>query len=376
MIDNLDVAGTELQLLKLIRGLDPSKVSPFLCLLGGASKASRELEPDHCPVLRLGVRSLHHPSILPCAWQFACFLRSRRIDIVQTYFPDSTYFGVIVARLAGIRHVIRTRRDLGYWLKPVDRWAGWLCGRLAKLTITPCEACRTAVIEQEGVRSERVIVIQNGLDLSSFTEIPPPIESWRGATRRVGMVANLRPVKGPDVFVRAAGLVAKTHPDVVFQIAGTGDKDSMLHLADMCGIRDRIELLGRVDNVPGFLSALDVAVLASRSEGLSNSLLEYMAAARPIVATSVGGNTELIRDVKEGLLVPTESPAALADAIVRLLDNGKLSCELGIAARRRVVNENGLDAMIRKYMDIYERLIDSSTRKRAPVTSRPHRSNV
>lgn len=360
MIDNLAVAGTELQLLKLIDGLDRSKAVPHLCLLDGASDLSRSLEPEDCPVIRLGIRSLHHPSSLMRALKFARFLRQQRIDIVQTYFPDSTYFGVFVARMARVRRVVRTRRDLGYWLRPIDRWAGWSCGRLADLTITPCEACREAIIEQESVSPESVVVIENGLDLSSLTKIPLPASTPEAAPRRVGLVANLRPVKGPDIFVRAAGLIAKRYPDVEFQMAGTGDAHSVLRLAEECGIRNRLELLGRVTNVPKFLAGLDVAVLASRSEGLSNALLEYMAAARPIVATAVGGNKELVQDDREGLLVSPESPDALAAAVARLLDNPDQARRFGIAARNRVVGNNSLEAMISKHEALYAKLLGST----------------
>src|SRR4051812_45763815 len=96
LIDDLANAGTETQLLALIRHLDRSRIEPYLCLLRGESELSRSLEPDSCPVLRLGVRSLRGPRTLAAAWKLGRFLRRQRIDILQVYFPDSTYFGVPV----------------------------------------------------------------------------------------------------------------------------------------------------------------------------------------------------------------------------------------------------------------------------------------
>ena len=92
VIDRLRVAGTETQLVSLIQGLDRARVQPHLCLLDGTDSLSRSLEPADCPLLRLGVRALHHPSTLGAAWRFVRFLRQRRIDVVQMHFPDSTYF--------------------------------------------------------------------------------------------------------------------------------------------------------------------------------------------------------------------------------------------------------------------------------------------
>src|SRR5262245_57884108 len=104
MIDELNTAGTETQLLALIRRLDRARVRPSLCLLRGDNPRSRALEPDCCPVLRLGVGSLCRPATLFKAGQLARFLRRERIDVLQVYFPDSTYLGVPIARLAGVRH--------------------------------------------------------------------------------------------------------------------------------------------------------------------------------------------------------------------------------------------------------------------------------
>jgi glycosyltransferase involved in cell wall biosynthesis len=357
VIDRLGIAGTETQLLALIRGLNRGIVQPCLCLLDGNDDLSRELEPADCPTIRLGVRSLHQPSTLRAAWRFGRFLRRHRIDVVQTYFPDSTYFAVPVARLAGVKHIVRTRRDLGHWVRPVDRWLGRLYNRFTTAVVANCEACRRAVIEQEGAVPDSVVVLANGIDPGPFQPIPPYTGSTNGQLRQVGMVANLRPVKAPDVFVRAAAIVATAHPNVTFQIAGAGDEGSLRQLARECGIENRLTLRGMVRDIPSFLSRLDVAVLTSHAEGLSNSLIEYMAAGRPIVATAVGGNTELLEDGVHGLLVPPANPAAVAKAIDCLLGNPALGERLGRAARRRIAERFGTSSMARRYEEFFLDLV-------------------
>ena len=357
MIDNLSVGGTESQLVMVIRQLDLSKVAPYLCLLDGTAEVSRSLEPESCPVLRLGVRSLCRPSTILKAWRFARFLRRERIGVLQVHFPDSTYFGVSVAKLAGVPYIVRTRRNLGFWMTPWHRRLGRFYDRFVDATVANCEACRQAVIDQEGVAPDSVVVLPNGIDLERFADIAPFDATANGRPRRVGMVANLRPVKAPDVFVRAAGILGPNHPNVTFQIAGVGDEQSVLQLARQSDIQDRLELKGHVNDIPSFLGSLDIAVLTSHSEGLSNALLEYMAAGRPIVATAVGGNVELIENGTHGLLVPPGNPKAVADAVESLLRNPQFAAQLGAAARNRAVQCYSTEVAVRRHQLLYQSML-------------------
>jgi glycosyltransferase involved in cell wall biosynthesis len=354
LIDRLRPAGTESQLVALIRHLDRARVEPYLCLLDGEDELSRSLEPDSCPVLRLGVRSLHRWETLRGAWRLAGFLRRERIDVFQVYFVDSTYLGVPVARLAGVPYVVRTRNNAGYWITPLHRWLGWVYHRFTDATVANCEASRRSVLSEERPSPRRVLVLENGVDLARFPLTPPP----GAVSRAVGVVANLRPVKGLDVFARAAAAVRATHPGATFHVAGEGEQRPELErLAADLGLAGRFHLPGTVYDIPEFLGRLDVAVLPSHSEGMSNALLEYMSAARPIVATAVGGNVRIIEDGLHGLLVPAGDPAALAEAIRRLLDDHELARRLGRAARRRVEKRYSRQAMVRRFEAFYEGLV-------------------
>ncbi len=364
MIDNLDFGGTETQLLTLIRRLDRSKVEPYLCLLDGQTEQSRALLPKDCRTLRLGVKSLCHPSTLRRAWQFVRFLRRERIDVLQVHFSDSTHFGVPLARLARVPYVIRTRRNLGYRQSATERRLGRLLGPMIDATIANCGACRQAVIEQERARPESVVVLENGVDLGSFTAIDPRKADANLRRATVGMVANLRPIKAPEVFIHAAKLLEADHPNVDFRIAGTGNEKGAMQVIEANGMTDRFTLAGRVDDVASFLAGLDVAVLTSRSEGLSNSVIEYMAAGLPVVATAVGGNVELIEDGVSGLLVPPDDPQAVADAVDCLLRDPPLAVRMAAAARARVVEQNSLQAMVLRHETFYANLVEDGKRSR------------
>ncbi len=224
VIDELAMAGTETQLLALIRHLDRRRVQPYLALLRGENPASRELEPEDCPVIRLGVGSLRSPWTALKALSFVQFLWREQIDVVQAYFPDSSYFGVPAAWLAGVRHRVRTRNNIGHWLTRGHRLLGRALNLITTATVANCDAARRALLSDERPRPDLVFVLENGVDLERFLTLPPPV----GRARWVGAVANLRPVKGLDVLVQAGALLADRHPDVSFRIAGEGEHGSEL----------------------------------------------------------------------------------------------------------------------------------------------------
>jgi glycosyltransferase involved in cell wall biosynthesis len=374
LIDRLRPAGTESQLVALIRHLNRRRVEPYLCLLDGEDDLSRSLEPPDCPVLRLGVHSLHRRETVGAAWRLARFLRRERIDVVQVYFVDSTYLGVPVARLAGVPYVVRTRNNAGYWITPLHRWLGWFYHRFADVTVANCEASRRSVIAEERPSPRRVLVLENGVDLSRFPR------GHSGATTAprpggpaVGVVANLRPIKGLDILVRAAVAICAVHPDVTFHIAGEGEQRPELEqlVADL-GLANCFHLPGTVFDIPAFLARLDVAVLPSHSEGMSNALLEYMSAGKAIVATRVGDNARLIEDGRHGLLVVPGSPTALAAAVRRLLEDPGLARRLGRAARRRVEECYSREAMVRRFEAFYEGLVGRARRPSPRVATRGH----
>jgi glycosyltransferase involved in cell wall biosynthesis len=357
LIDELAAAGTETQLLALIRRVDRRKVRPYLCLLGGDSALSRALEPANVPTLRLGVRSLLSPRGVLRAARFVRFLRRERIDVVQAYFPDSSYFGVPLAWLAGVRHRVRTRNNSGHATTALHRRLGWLVNRFTTCTLANCGAARDSLLRDEGPAPESVHVLENGVDLERFEGLAPFEAKSTNRPPRIGVVANLRRVKGLDVLVTAAASLAVRQHRFLVEIAGEGDERAALQRQiDASGLTDRVVLRGACGDVPEFLSRLDVAALCSRAEGLPNAVLEYMAAGRPIVATRVGAVPELIEDGSHGLLVPPDAAGALADALERMLTNRPFAASCASAARERVADRYSRAAMIRRFEDFYDGL--------------------
>lgn len=360
MIDRLSRAGTETQLLALIQELDRSRVEPSLVLLDGDDAGSQALEPTDCPVLRLGVRKLVSLSAARAARRLRAFWRDHRPDVLQVYFLDAAYFGVPLARLCGVRKIVRVRNNLGYWMTARHRALGRVVQPLIDVTLTNTEAGKQYLVDREGHHPDRVVVLENGVDTARYNRFLYPDTSKPRV--RVGCVANLRPVKNIDGLMRAAHLAVRQYPQLVFEVAGDGDqRDALQRLHGELQLGERFLLRGSVADVPAFLRTVDIAVLPSHSEGMSNALLEYMAAGRAVIATDVGANARLVRHGKDGLIVPPGDEAALVAAIGEMLANPLRAAGFGASARKRAETEFSRQAMRRRFEAFYQQLLGRSS---------------
>jgi len=359
MLDQLAAAGTELHCVGLARGLDRLKFFPYMVLLKPDPSSLDDPDGFPCDVTKLGIGSLLGLSSLRSLMRLAAELRRRKIDLVQTFSPDSTYFGLLAAKMAGVPVVVRALRNTGYWMRPRDRRLQSICSKFIDWNIANSEAAARSA-ERIGVGPSKVSVILSGIDTSLFADVDPVLGSSIGGEAHVGIVANLRPVKNLEVFIAASARLTETHRKVRFIIAGEGpDRAHLEKRIRNLGLAETVELRGRVDDIPSFLETLDVAVLCSSSESLPTVVIEYMAAGRPIVATNVGGVSELIRDEATGLLVPSDNPEALAAAIDRLLADREMASRLGRAARQEAERSYTHERQQRQHCELWARLVDT-----------------
>ena len=355
-IDNLSRAGTESQLLALIRHLDRSQVEPSLVLLDGEGDESRSLEPADCQITRLGVQKLFHPKAARAAWRLRQIWHDVQPDILQTYFLDASYFTVPIARSCGIGAIVRVRNNLGYWLTRKHRFLNRTIRPMVTVSLTNSESGKQALIEADRLPERRIRVIENGVDLERFAAIPEPFQRPEVV---VGCVANLRVVKNIDGLMRAAKVVCEHHLHVRFQVAGDGEQRAeLLKLQASLRLGDRFELTGATSDVPNFLSGVDIAVLPSHSEGMSNALLEYMAAGRAIIATDVGANAIVLGGT--GIVIPARSDVALSVAICDMIANPESASGLAKRTRQRVESEYSRTAMVRRFEAFYREISRSS----------------
>jgi len=260
---------------------------------------------------------------------------------------------------------VTSRRDTGFSrsarLRLVEEW---LINPLADRVTANSRAVADAARGERGLGGERLVTIPNGIDVAAWA----PPGGAREQVRRewgipasaplIGTIGHLSPVKCHSDLLEAMVAVVARFPDARCAIVGEGPlRASLEERARGLGVSDRVILAGLRADVPRVLAALDVLAQPSRTEGLSNALLEAMAAAVPIVATRAGGNSDLIDDGSTGRLVAAGAPAQLADALVDLLGNPAAARRMAAAARERVAEGFTLERMVRRHEELYDELL-------------------
>ena len=362
IIDKLNVGGTEKQLLKTIELLDNNEFEPILICLRLSEYYSRFEIP--CEKYGLNVFSLMSVQGLLKFFWLMHYLRKEKVDIVQTYFFDATVFGVLAAKFAGVKRIISCRRDLGFWYKPTLLRVLKCVDLLVDRFLVNSHAVKENIVVNESIPPRNIDVIYNGIDSEPFKKSynTEAIKRNLGISEGdyvVGMIANLnRRVKRVDLFIKAASKVQQKTQNISFVIVGDGNQRSVFErLSKKLNIRDRVFFAGLQENVYPYLSAFDIGVISSDSEGFSNSILEYLASGIPVIATDVGGNRELIESGITGLLVPRGDHEALAKSILELLNDEDQRANLAQKAKRVVIEKYAWDKKIKEIESYYLSLL-------------------
>ncbi len=372
LIDTIEenFGGTETQLNMLINHLDRSTFEPYLCFLRDSSwlRANQWL----CPQFNVDIRSFYHPISWFRILQLARFLRRKRIDILQIHFRDSSIAGTVAAKIARVPIVLATRRNQGHWHNRIELMLLRLLNPAASRFIANARSIHKHVQEVERVPAEKIEVIYNGVVLDAFggdvastrKEVRAELELSIDAPVVI-MVANLRPVKGIEVFLEALKAVIPTHPETRVLIVGEGTERQRLQaIVDSSGLAGTVQFLGSRTDVPRLMLASDIGVLSSHSEGLSNAVIEYMAAALPVVCTNVGGNPELVKDGINGYVVPASDSAGMAKAIDKLLTDPERARELGQRGRLLAHDMFSVSRYVERTQKLYRSLAPASWTER------------
>ena len=362
--------GTESQLLTLVRGLDRNRFEPRMYLLRKPDMLSAAL--PETPVATLGIGALARPNSVARLVRFARDLKADQIDLAHLYFPDTSIALPWLLRAAGLR-VIVSRRDLGFWYSR-GVLAALRVQRLAVAAVVAnCAAVRDRVVEAEGYNPDSVHVIYNGKELEL------PTCTREEARRALGLsphgpvlliVANLRPLKRVEDAVAALPAVRARFPAAELVLVGSdyhghsgaSPAAKLREMAARLGIESAVRLEGEVADPRPYIVAADVCLLCSETEGLSNSVLEYMLAGRPVVATRVGGNCELINDGVTGSLVEVGRPEEIAAAVIAYLENPTRAHEVGAAARSWSTAHFSVKSMVDAHARLYESVLGTRLR--------------
>jgi glycosyltransferase involved in cell wall biosynthesis len=273
--------------------------------------------------------------------------------------------------LAGVKVRIAARRETNGMRSAAQQQAQRLAYSLAHQIVANSESVKQKLLE-EGVSGNRIMVVHNGLKLDRVAT--PPSDSRAAALEEVlgrevpnsqnpsaqfvTIVANMRhEVKDYPMFLRVAQRVARILPDARFLLAGEGElRESLERMAAEFGIADRTFFLGRCEKIAELLSVSDVCVLSSKAEGFSNSILEYMAAGRPVVATDVGGAREAIVEGETGYTVRSGNDRVMASMVVSLLRDPAKAKAMGKRGRAVVEEKFSERALLEKTEALYESL--------------------
>jgi glycosyltransferase involved in cell wall biosynthesis len=363
VIDKLHLAGAQIHLLQLLRGLDRRAFEPrVFCLIRGGPVAER-IRALGTEVDVLGMGSIYGPRAFRALPRLVRALRGT--PIAHTYLVSANVYGTLAARLAGVPAVVTSRRDTGFsrnWrLRLVEEWL--VNPRVDRVTaVSP--AIAREVRAERGLSAEKVVTIPNGVDPAAFDPALWPRAAARsrlglaGDESALGVIAHLSTVKGHADLLAAMARIVAAVPHARLVVVGDGILRAELEARSRTlGLGDRVVFTGAREDVATILAALDVVVVPSHTEGLSNALLEAMAMARPVVATAVGGNPDAVEAGVTGLLVPPRDPEALAAAVLRLLERPDEARRLGEAARRRVLADFSLDRMVAGYEALYRSLL-------------------
>ncbi|HQV09750.1 MAG TPA: glycosyltransferase family 4 protein [Nitrospira sp.] len=352
--------GAERVISNLSASLDPARYRAILCLFRpGWIQTHTESR---------GVRTYVIPTQGMFDWRwmfrFKRLLKDEHVDLIHAHEFDANVQGTFVAALSGVP-LVATVHGKNYFWEKVRRRAAyrWVSRRTTMVAVS--ENLKQFIVEQVGVESEQVKVVYNGVDVFSpcgtdevdqcRKELELPTEH-----RVVGMVGNLYPVKGHQYLIASIPAVLAKCPKTTFIFAGRGQLEAELKdQAHQLGIDGHVRFLGLRQDIPRILAVLDVFVLPSLSEGLSMAILEAMVAGKPVIATDVGGNPELVEDGSTGCLVPPEDSQALADRLVFLLTNSTCASQFGKNGQLRAQGRFSLQTMVQEYQTLYDQCIEA-----------------
>jgi L-malate glycosyltransferase len=375
MIDSFEQGGSERQALQLVRQLHESGRSRVR-LAGLQNKGTLRSEADR---LGLGeipeypLTSFYDRNFVTQLRRLARFLTENEIDVVHTHDFYTNIFGMTAAAMARVRARIAYKGETGGFRTATQKRLERGAFRLAHRVVANSGAVRQRLI-REGVPAAKVVKHYNGLDLervalqSSATR--DDILAMLGLPERrfVTIVANLQhPVKDHPTFLRAAARVRGAVPDAAFVIAGEGMlMPGLRELTTQLGLERDVFFIGRCEKVAELLSVSDVCALSSTAEGFSNAILEYMAAARPVVVTDVGGAREAVIESETGYIVSAGDDQEMAARMIELLRDLDLARAMGERGRTVVEEKFSCEQHLANTLGLYSEMLGAEFNAEVP----------
>ena len=359
LIETTGPGGAETVLLNIVQQLKQEEFASIVVVTGEGWL--------HKKLLAAEIPTMILPSSKPNDWRFLRQVirqvKHCKVDLIHSHLAGMNFY----ACLTGIfsrKPVIATYHGMvGDWNKKnlKNRIKYAVIKRGVRQVVAVSNYLNRELVQTWRFGPGRIQTIYNGVDFDTFdraehraslkAELGIPADS-----RLIGMVGHIRPAKGYEYFIQAARIVANSQPDCYFLVVGEGKGrlfEDLKTLVRQLDLENRFIFTGLRDDVAEILGQLDVFLLSSTTEGLSIATIEAMGLGKPVVVTDSGGPREIVEDAVTGFLVPPANPHALAEKVVRLLEDKDLARNLGRRARAHVRAKFSLDQCVDSYIKLY-----------------------
>ena len=358
LASTLVTGGAERVVLGLGSSLGAHGLHPLVITLHEAGPVGAELSRFGIRVVSKVATSKHGPG---AASRLAGIMKSEAVDILFCLdHHNAIFWGSVASKMAGVKKRVLSVHSTGLW----DRKSSFtFSDRMVALARSHSDYLEN----DEGIPGDKLVVIHNGVDISRFEPVGSPAERARlradlkipESVFVVTIVAALRPEKNHEMLLQAAAELSGG--EYLFLVVGEGEEEQGLReLAGQLSLGDSIRFMGRRKDIPDILSASDLFVLCSHPvvENFTLSVLEAMSCGLPVVSTRVGSIETILEEGTEGVLVETGDREALIDAIRALREDGARRRNIGVRARRKVVERFSLDGMVGRYAALFKELLN------------------
>jgi glycosyltransferase involved in cell wall biosynthesis len=360
MVRELGFGGTERQLTETARFLDRSRFEPHVGCLIPQGVRRADVDAAKVPLLTLAVPSFANVAAIRGAFELGRYIREHRIEIAHTFDAPMNVFGVPTARIAGTPIVLSSQRGHRSLTTPAFRRILRGLDRVVDGVVVNCDAMRRHLVEDEGTKPDRIHICYNGIDTKVYFPAPAQRPEKFAGRLVIGVVCALRPEKGLDTLLKAFASVLRESPSIRLLIVGSGSEEqSLKQLAMDLGVLNACHFEPGAQDVVPWLRYIDIFVLPSLSEALSNSLMEAMACGCCPVASRVGGNPELVTPGKSGLLFEAADPEGLADCLRTLVADEDLRRRMAETSMNRIHTEFTHRVASDQMGEIYESMLAS-----------------
>jgi len=364
IIPSLEMGGVERTLTSILPRLDKKKYKVYLCCLFKRDKLADTMESLNIPIIKFKMRARldFDGKYIIGILRLAYLMKKMQIDIVHTHLYRANIAGRIAAKLAGVPVIIANEHNIDSWKKFPQKLNDRVLVEITNKIIAVSNAVKDFYINKIGIPEDKITTIYNGVDIPKFqthVDINKKKKEFgiKSSEKVITIIGRLHQQKGHCYFLKAAQIIVKKKPNVKFLIVGDGPLGSQLRdMSNDLKISKNVIFTGLRNDIPQILAMSDISVLTSLREGFSITVLESMAAGKPVIATNVGGNSEIIEHGKTGFIIQPKSPEDMALYSLNLINNQELAKRMGQEAEKRVLTFS-IDRMVRKTEDLYKDLL-------------------